>query len=516
MDFLINEQQLIFLIENNDKIIDEIILGVINDIKLILPNVLLKYQISPDNKTVNLTFDVSDNNLNAKLFDRTSEKVSNLLFPFTKYGKSSPKFDWTLEPSEEWHNKLNSTPYMEKIKTEAQDVGFNDYKKWWTNFNGTTNPTLEREIKRRKQLKDSDIENKIKDYLQSKTDVPLKVDVNIQAEYYTISVDIYPQLSLDDFMSCKYKKWFLDNTKDFNFDLGKHIGIYPDSFNRDVNIKYEIIWPRDIGNYIVTQNQKVRTQLSKTLQQKVSIKIDYKTCGSDPYITISWPSNYDIDKKNYKLQISKILNKEFPYSRPIDTSNDYWGTFNSYSPEDKRYWSKQQMFDLFRQTSENLFGDIYDYDINKFTDLYSLTEVFCKQHQRWFEVLPKEHMGGKRCPFDNESKGETMVRVYLEKNNIPFKQFHKLKGCFSEINGRCILLTFDFYLPEQNAVIEYDGEQHYKPVERFGGEPTYQRQIILDNIKNVFCSKSGIKMIRIPYTVKKPKDIKELLDTQLK
>ena len=33
----------------------------------------------------------------------------------------------------------------------------------------------------------------------------------------------------------------------------------------------------------------------------------------------------------------------------------------------------------------------------------------------------------------------------------------ELKGCFSEINGRCILLTFDFYLPELNVVIEYDG-----------------------------------------------------------
>jgi hypothetical protein len=284
----------------------------------------------------------------------------------------------------------------------------------------------------------------------------------------------------------------------------------------DIRILTEIIWPKDVGSYIVSKNKILRDLLSKTSQQKVAVKVDYGVCGSKPSFTISWPSNYDINKRNYKSKIIKVIQNEFPNSGPITTSNNYWDTFKSYSTEDRRYWSKEQQFNFFVEQSKNSFGDSYEYDINKFNDLDNLAEVFCKQHQRWFEVFPKEHINGKRCPFDNESKGETMVRVYLEKNNIPFKQFHKLKGCFSEINGRCILLTFDFYLPEQNAVIEYDGEQHYKPVERFGGEPTYQRQVILDNIKNVFCSKSGIKMIRIPYTVKKPKDIKELLDTQLK
>lgn len=103
---------------------------------------------------------------------------------------------------------------------------------------------------------------------------------------------------------------------------------------------------------------------------------------------------------------------------------------------------------------------------------------------------------------NSESSGERFIRLLLEKFKIKFKQYHKMKGCFSEKNGKCYLLTFDFYIPSKNLVIEFDGGQHFKPVEKFGGKESFERTLLLDGIKNKFCQDNNIKMLRIPYTMK--------------
>ena len=56
----------------------------------------------------------------------------------------------------------------------------------------------------------------------------------------------------------------------------------------------------------------------------------------------------------------------------------------------------------------------------------------------------------------------------------------------------------DFYLPEQNILIEYDGEQHFHEVrnDRYG----YQGIVARDNYKNQWCKENNIRLIRIPYT----------------
>ena len=51
------------------------------------------------------------------------------------------------------------------------------------------------------------------------------------------------------------------------------------------------------------------------------------------------------------------------------------------------------------------------------------------------------------------------------------------------------MFRFDFYLPNINTCIEYDGEQHFLPVEYFGGEDAFNRQVTYDNIKNEWCKK---------------------------
>lgn len=95
-----------------------------------------------------------------------------------------------------------------------------------------------------------------------------------------------------------------------------------------------------------------------------------------------------------------------------------------------------------------------------------------------------------------KSKGEYKIAQLLMQLQIPFITQKRFDSCiFPKTNRQ---LVFDFYLPELNILIEYDGEQHFQKVKNdfFNYEELQER----DNFKNEWCEKEGIKLVRIPYT----------------
>ena len=78
--------------------------------------------------------------------------------------------------------------------------------------------------------------------------------------------------------------------------------------------------------------------------------------------------------------------------------------------------------------------------------------------------------------------------------NIKFKREYIFDDCFYND-----VLRFDFYLPNYNLCIEYDGIQHFKPVDIFGGEEGFKVQLIKDKIKDDYCKNNNINILRIPY-----------------
>lgn len=58
---------------------------------------------------------------------------------------------------------------------------------------------------------------------------------------------------------------------------------------------------------------------------------------------------------------------------------------------------------------------------------------------------------------------------------------------------------FDFFLRDQNKIIEYDGGQHFASVPVFGGDAAFARQRSRDLQKVKACFSNGIRMIRIHY-----------------
>lgn len=121
-------------------------------------------------------------------------------------------------------------------------------------------------------------------------------------------------------------------------------------------------------------------------------------------------------------------------------------------------------------------------------------------------AMPMNLLYGYGCPQCRESSGERQVRQWMENHNIEYIYQHKFKDC-KNIKP----LPFDFYLPKYNICIEYDGRQHYKPVEYFGGEESFKRVVLHDSIKTKYCIDNDIQLIRIPYF----KDVKTELDNFL-
>ena len=125
----------------------------------------------------------------------------------------------------------------------------------------------------------------------------------------------------------------------------------------------------------------------------------------------------------------------------------------------------------------------------------------------------KKRGNGSGCPLCRESRGEKAIRTYLNKNNIDYiRQFQFIK---SEIP----LNKFDFKIESNlfNGLIEFQGEQHYVPVD-FSSKgkqlEAFAKYVKNDIKKEIFCLKHNIKLIHIPYW--EIDNIEKIMDDLLK
>ena len=115
-------------------------------------------------------------------------------------------------------------------------------------------------------------------------------------------------------------------------------------------------------------------------------------------------------------------------------------------------------------------------------------------------------MKGIGCPHCNDSKGELIIKNFLENKKIIFVRNKIFDECFDLDK-----LRFDFYLPKHNIVIEFDGIQHYKPIKFFGGKKEFLNLQRRDRIKDKFCINNSIQMLRIKYNEKIENKLKNII-----
>lgn len=127
---------------------------------------------------------------------------------------------------------------------------------------------------------------------------------------------------------------------------------------------------------------------------------------------------------------------------------------------------------------------------------------------RIYKTTPSVIKLGCGCNICCLSKGELKISEILDEMYIGFETQKKFDDCLYIEK-----LSFDFYLPEYNTCIEFDGIQHFESVCHFGGDVAFEIGQIKDKIKNDFCENKTIKLIRISY--KQIDKIKEILWEQL-
>ena len=162
--------------------------------------------------------------------------------------------------------------------------------------------------------------------------------------------------------------------------------------------------------------------------------------------------------------------------------------------------------DSFIEGSNLIHGDKYDYSKVNYINKITKVIIVCPIHGE-FKQRPSDHLSGCGCPICRESRGEKKIRNYLINNQIKFIPQYKFNDCKNDSQ-----LPFDFYLPDYNICVEYNGIQHYKPVKHFGGEERFILQQKCDKIKLDYCNIKNISLIIIKYN----ENIEEVLIKKIK
>lgn len=231
---------------------------------------------------------------------------------------------------------------------------------------------------------------------------------------------------------------------------------------------------------------------------------------------------YKYDKVPFNIEDSDIVTIWCPnhgyFSQIVNNHKNGRGCQKC--AEDKNKDTKEIWIEKIKESPyhKNKEGElIYNYDDVDYKNNRIDVIINCPKHGP-FPQSPSNHLKGSGCPICRESKGEKMIRKYLEGidkeiNLVPQKKFEFCVGHPSS-KGECRKLPYDFYLPDYKILIEVDGRQHFEPVR---SEKNFEDQRAYDLIKNEFVSEKfpDIKyLIRLDYSKQSPtsKDIGKMVD----
>ena len=103
---------------------------------------------------------------------------------------------------------------------------------------------------------------------------------------------------------------------------------------------------------------------------------------------------------------------------------------------------------------------------------------------------PHNHLNGQGCPYCKTSKLENEINEFLLSKQIVFERQKTFDWLVNKGH-----LYLDYFLPDYDIAIECQGEQHFKPIEQFGGLTGFTERQKLDFLKYRLCEENGIKIL---------------------
>ena len=156
--------------------------------------------------------------------------------------------------------------------------------------------------------------------------------------------------------------------------------------------------------------------------------------------------------------------------------------------EEKEVSVNDFLFDAIKHHG-NTYG--YNFIFEDYTKANEFVRILCKKHGI-FRQRAGDHRRGAGCPHCNGSRGEAAVRSFLIRNKIEFifqKTYPDLKS------DKGWAYRYDYFIPEFNTLVEYDGKQHFEA----GHLNEYNLSEVeeTDRIKTQYAKENNIDLIRI-------------------
>lgn len=151
---------------------------------------------------------------------------------------------------------------------------------------------------------------------------------------------------------------------------------------------------------------------------------------------------------------------------------------------------RTKLLEAYIKQARSIHGRRYDYDHVIYSRNNCVIDILCGIHGK-FSIRADHHLDGYGCQKCNITKGESKIEKWLKINKINYVWQYRPSG---------LRMAYDFFLPEYDLLIEFDGKQHFEYVDYFfRTQDKFQRQQELDEKKKQFAEKNGLDLLRIPH-----------------
>lgn len=170
---------------------------------------------------------------------------------------------------------------------------------------------------------------------------------------------------------------------------------------------------------------------------------------------------------------------------------------------------KSKTTEEFKEEMRQINGDIEI--IGEYINNYTKIKCFCKIHNVEFSTKPTHLLENVGCPICNKSKGEKEIAKILNLHSVDFIPQQKYENLLGTGGG---LLSYDFYLPKYNLLIEYQGQFHDGNITgNYQTEEMLQIQQEHDRRKKQYAKENNIELLEIWYW--DYKNIEQILESRL-
>ena len=143
----------------------------------------------------------------------------------------------------------------------------------------------------------------------------------------------------------------------------------------------------------------------------------------------------------------------------------------------------------------------YNYSKSVYLDGKSKIKIDCKKCKREFTQVPQHHLEGQGCPFCNTFGNVSEPKLFDFIKNSLSNEIVISQGKPLWLRGKTGTQSFDVYLPDYNIAIEYQGRQHFKAIDFWGGQKGFEKTKERDARKKLLCDQNNTKLFYFSYDV---------------